>query len=336
MKYQALILIFIILISSYILKQGDVFSKQQDDPSKNIQANALLTGSDIFETPKTNQDDTIQTNSADVNKEGKINSIPEIIPENKIDVSERSTIESINFGQDCDGVGAMVYLVSQSDQNSKLFQKNLDYRWPIASVTKLMTAIVAIDNIDLKAQIEITQDVKDAVGDYGNFSVGSKYSTLDMIKSGMVFSSNDAAFALSKYFGQEKFIQKMNDKAKEIGMSQTSFYEPSGLSYLNQSTIYDLETLLKFIYNKYPSILEFTRQKTVSIKELTSGKSKIYNNIDQFAGRKEFVGGKTGYIDQSGGNLVTLFQKNGKLSFIGVLGSQDRFADVDKLFKCIK
>jgi len=159
---------------------------------------------------------------------------------------------------------------------------------------------------------------------------------LDMIKSGMVFSSNDATFALSKYLGQDKFIQKMNDKAKEIGMSQTSFYEPSGLSYLNQSTIYDLETLLNFIYNKYPSILEFTRQKTVSIKELTSGKSKIYNNINQFAGRKEFVGGKTGYIDQSGGNLVTLFQKNGKLSFIGVLGSQDRFADVDRLFKCIK
>lgn len=336
MKYQALVLIFIILISSYILKQGDVFSKQSDDPSKNIQANTLLTGSDIFEEPKTNQDNTIQISSADTSKEGKINSVSEIIPENKTDVYERSAIESINFGQDCNGVGAMIYLVSQSDQNSKLFQKNLDYRWPIASVTKLMTAIVAIENIDLKTQIEITQDVKDAVGDYGNFSVGSKYSALDMIKSGMVFSSNDAAFSLSKYFGQEKFIQKMNEKAKEIGMSQTSFYEPSGLSYLNQATIYDLEMLLKYIYNKYPSILEFTRQKTVSIKELTSGKSKIYNNIDQFAGRKEFVGGKTGYIDQSGGNLVTLFQKNGKLSFIGVLGSQDRFADVDKLFKCIK
>jgi len=336
MKYQALILIFVILISSYILKQGDVFSKQENDPSKNMQASVLLTGSDIIEEPKTNQDNSVQIDSANTSKDKKINSLPEVSPENKIDVSERPAIESINFEQDCNGVGAMIYLVSQSGQNSKLFQKNLNYRWPIASVTKLMTAIVTIDNIDLKTQIEITQDVKDAVGEYGNFSVGSKYSTLDMIKSGMVFSSNDATFALSKYLGQDKFIQKMNDKAKEIGMSQTSFYEPSGLSYLNQSTIYDLETLLNFIYNKYPSILEFTRQKTVSIKELTSGKSKIYNNINQFAGRKEFVGGKTGYIDQSGGNLVTLFQKNGKLSFIGVLGSQDRFADVDRLFKCIK
>jgi D-alanyl-D-alanine endopeptidase (penicillin-binding protein 7) len=128
----------------------------------------------------------------------------------------------------------------------------------------------------------------------------------------------------------------MNDKAKEISMSQTNFDDPSGLSYLNQSTAHDLFLLLSYVKKQYPYILDVTRQSTVTIRNKTTDIRKTLTNINEFAGRSDFLGGKTGFIDLSGGNLISLFYKNGKMVYIGVLGSPDRFGETEKILSCIQ
>ena len=84
-------------------------------------------------------------------------------------------------------------------------------------------------------------------------------------------------------------------------------------------------------------ILDTTRMKTLTVSNQTKGRpSKKLTNINEFAGRNDFFGGKTGFIDQSGGNLVSLFKKNGKMVYIGVLGSSDRFNDTLSILSCIQ
>ncbi len=193
-----------------------------------------------------------------------------------------------------------------------------------------------MENLNLSSVVEITQEAISASEGFSTLAVKEKYSVEDLLEASLVFSSNDASYALAQSLGQDIFVKKMNDKAKEIGMSQTSFTEPSGLSYLNQSTANDLTTLLSYTYRNHPLVLNMTRQKTASIKEMVSKKTKRFTNINSFAGQSNFFGGKTGFIDQSGGNLVTLFSKDGNMFFVGVLGSQDRFGEVSKLLECIE
>jgi D-alanyl-D-alanine endopeptidase (penicillin-binding protein 7) len=200
-----------------------------------------------------------------------------------------------------------------------------------------MTAVVALENLNQSSVIEIIQqDIDDADGS-NTFQTGDSFMTNSLVKALLMASSNDAAYALANAMGKDAFIQKMNDKAKEISMGQTTFFEPSGLSYLNQSTAHDLYLLLIYIQKHDQLILDTTRIKTLTIKNQTKGRpNKQLVNINEFAGRNDFFGGKTGFIDQSGGNLVSLFKKNGRMIYIGVFGSSDRFADTETILSCIQ
>ncbi|MFA6136068.1 MAG: serine hydrolase [Candidatus Paceibacterota bacterium] len=315
MKLQALILIFVIVISFYVLKEGSSISQGKSEIDQSVGMASL----------------------------GEINNGEPIVVKEEITViPANAVVESPKIEKDeelpinCRSVSSKIFAIKDLDDNKVILEKNPDNHWPVASITKLMTAIVALENLNLSSVVEITQEAILSADGFSTLAIKEKYSVEDLLEASLVFSSNDASYALAQGLGQDIFVQKMNDKAKEIGMSQTSFVEPSGLSYLNQSTANDLATLLSYIYRNHPLILNMTRQKTASIKERVSGKTKKFSNIDLFAGQSNFFGGKTGFIDQSGGNLVTLFQKGGKMFFVGVLGSQDRFGEVSKLLECIE
>ena len=104
----------------------------------------------------------------------------------------------------------------------------------------------------------------------------------------------------------------MNQKAEELNMNATNFDEPTGLSFLNQSTVNDLTKLVNYIYRRHPRILEINREKEIIISDLNSGLKKKYINANQFAGQPDFIGGKSGYIEVSENNLISLFEKQGK------------------------
>jgi hypothetical protein len=366
MRYQALILLLIILISSYIFKNNSVFSQNKERVFSQ-QASVINLSKSNFLLPSTSRNtktsnDIQNTIENDVqNKDDKdvsqdINSLPtsdlsnsqkeitkiEPLEETngkKIEpiIIEQNIIEQENNPQDevCQPTEAKISLAQTIEGASILYEKKSNNRWPIASITKLMTAIIALENINQSDLIKINPEIIKEANGYAILSSGS-YTVNDLIKAMIVASSNDAALAIADSLGRDEFVRKMNQKAKELSMSQTTYYEPSGLSYLNQSTAHDLYLLLSYIRQKYPIILDISRQKSVTIINKTTRKKQTLMNTNDFAGRNDFYGGKTGFIDQSEGNLVTLFKKNGKMVFIAVLGSPNRFQDTEKILSCIK
>jgi len=214
-----------------------------------------------------------------------------------------------------------------------IFELNSENRWPIASITKLMTAVIALEKTDTNKEIKMSDEIIATEGFAGDFRTGEIFREIDLIKAMLVASSNDAAEAIAENFegGKQSFIDEMQKKAAELKMFQTTYLEPTGLSFINQSTAKDLSVLISYIYSKHPEILEISRQKEIQIIDLQTGKLKKILNIDKFAGQKDFIGGKTGFIDESGKNLIGVFDMSGETIVTVVLGADNSFEETAKL-----
>lgn len=235
------------------------------------------------------------------------------------------------------GIGARLGLVRYLNSDEVLFERNPENRWPIASITKLMTAIVASEHGLLTKDVTLTEDMLKAEGSAGNFKAGEVVGGNDVLKAMLLASSNDAAEALAQTHGRDAFIRLMNEKARELRMLDTKYVDPSGLSPQNQSTANDLYKLMEHLSDSHPELLQVTRQRSATISIVgTKTKRKIVN-INTFAGQSNFIGGKTGYIVEAegNGNLITLFTHNNQPFVIVVLGSPDRFGETKSLLTCI-
>jgi len=213
----------------------------------------------------------------------------------------------------------------------EVFGWEMDKRWPIASLTKLMTAVVAFEKIEPAEIIIITKEAVASEGVAGSFSEGEKFRLNDLVKSMMLVSSNDAAEAIALHFGKEEFIKAMNSKALELGMNQTNFVDVTGISTRNQSTINDLIRLTEYIRLFEPGILGTSRKVKDTIIEVRTGKRRTLVNINYFAGDRDFVGGKTGSTPEAGGNLISIFNIADGPKTVIVLGTEDRFGETTKI-----
>jgi len=225
----------------------------------------------------------------------------------------------------------MKYLNPSAGSGQVIFELNPEKRWPIASLTKLMTAIVSIEKMDLDKEIVMTEKAVATEGTAGEFKIGEVFKLRDLIKAMFISSSNDAAVAIAESFGGQDFINEMQKKASELKMFSTTYLEPTGLSFINQSTANDLAKLMSYIYFEHPEILEISRQKEAEILELKTGEKRRILTVDKFAGEPDFIGGKTGYIDEAGRNLVGLFDINNKMFLTITLGAEDSFKETEKL-----
>ncbi|MBN2198067.1 D-alanyl-D-alanine carboxypeptidase [Candidatus Wolfebacteria bacterium] len=233
------------------------------------------------------------------------------------------------------------YLNKSSDEvnsNEIIFKSNIEKRWPIASLTKLMTSVVALEKMDLEKAIIMNEEAINTEGTIGDFKVGEIFEIKDLIKAMLISSSNDVAVAITESFNEDggNFINEMQRKAAELGMFSTTFLEPTGLSYINQSIAEDLVKLAVYIYFKHPEILEISRQKETIITELISGKSRKIFNINSFAGEEDFIGGKTGFIDEAGRNLIAFFEIDNKLILTITLGSENSIKETGIIKDIIK
>ncbi|MEY4731741.1 MAG: hypothetical protein RL681_687 [Candidatus Parcubacteria bacterium] len=206
-------------------------------------------------------------------------------------------------------------------------------RWPVASITKLMTAIIAQESLNAQDVVALSQeDVP-----FGDTTLvhllkpGESYSVSDLITAMLVVSSNEAGEALARRVGRDEFIRKMNERAAAWELTDTYFADPTGLSSANQSTPRDLIVLAGRIWNEHPGILDITRKVKVTVTDVESKKKKTLQNINQFAGEAWFVGGKTGFTDDAGGNLLTVFKSDRRPVVVVVLGTDDRFGVTEKL-----
>ena len=202
-------------------------------------------------------------------------------------------------------------IIMDVDSGRVLYEKNANSTKLIASTTKIMTCIIALENSDIEKEITVGEEVLSMYGTNIYIEKGEKLKIIDLLYGLMLRSGNDAAIALAyNTLGYENFINKMNEKAKEIGMVNTSFENPHGLDddTKNYSTAYDMALLSRYAYNNpiYRKIVSTKKYITKS-----SIKSYVwYNRMGLLTKYRYCIGGKNGYTPKAGKSLVSYAKKN--------------------------
>jgi len=200
---------------------------------------------------------------------------------------------------------------------------------PIASLTKLVTAVVAGKLLDENQPITITQDILNTDGNTADFQLGEKFSVSELLYPLLMVSSNDAGEALAQNSpnGRADFIQYMNAWVQSIGAYHTYFADPTGLSPDNVSDAANMAIIIRWIYLNRPDLIAITDTK---VKEF---RIHTWTNPTQLLNLSSYLGGKNGYIPQSGETAVSLFQVGSKLFAVVVLGSSNRDQDILELMR---
>lgn len=232
-------------------------------------------------------------------------------------------------------LSSKAYMVADLETGEIIIEKNVDTVYPIASVSKLMTALVARELMDMQTVAIVSRDASKTYGAQGGLGLGEKIRLRDLLFPLLMESSNDAAEVFSDQYGNAKFLEEMNKKAAAIGMVDTYYRDPSGLDPQNTSTPKDLYKLVRYIYKNDPEIFDITRVKQFSIKAHT------WYNRNGLLPMAGFVGGKNGYIDQSRQTTASLFEvplaKGGtRTVVITLLRSDTKDSDVAKLLNYLK
>jgi D-alanyl-D-alanine endopeptidase (penicillin-binding protein 7) len=223
-----------------------------------------------------------------------------------------------------------VALVQDVETGEVVLGKNSDAAVPIASITKLMTAMVILDSdVDLEETIALTrEDVDRRKGTRSRLRTGLEFSRHDLLLLALMASENRAAAALGRTYpgGMEAFVAAMNGKARELGMEDTRFADPTGLSSSNVSSARDLARLVNAAH-EYDLIRDYsTRERAVV--EAASGRRLAYRNTNGLVRSPKWEIGlsKTGYISEAGRCLVMRVKMASKDLVVVLLDSWGKYS----------
>ena len=235
-------------------------------------------------------------------------------------------------------------IIYDADSGDIIFQKKANEKSSIASLTKLMTAMVLIDsNLDLNEKVKITKKDQDRIkGTKSRLWLGSELTRKELLSIALIASDNRAASALSNSYpgGKKAFVQAMNVKAKQLGMDDTSFADPTGLDKNNISTAIDLVKMTQAA-QQYPIIRDLS---TSSYYEAYIKNKKIrlnYTNTNLLVrqGLWDIDISKTGYIREAGKCLIMQTKVMDKpiiMVFLKSYGKYTRTADAKRVKKWLE
>ncbi len=221
------------------------------------------------------------------------------------------------------------------DDKSKvvLFSKNQEKKFSMASTTKIMTALVALDHYTPDDMLSVKRRHNEGVT--VGLQPGQKFYFLDLLYAMLLPSGNDAAKVIAENYpgGELAFVKEMNDKAKNLFLSNTYFVDPTGLNKDDQTTVVDLARLASYAMRdqRFSTIVQ-TKQRTIS--DVSGEAVFTLFNLNKLLGYYNVTGVKTGFTDEAGGILVTSRQDppaGGQKTIIVVMKSVDRFADTERL-----
>ena len=236
-----------------------------------------------------------------------------------------------------------IALVVDLNDGQAIYGKNIEHVSPIASITKLMTAMVALDaELPLEDTIVIDHaDVDQLKHTASRLNVGTGLSRSDMLRLALMSSENRAAASLSRAYpgGREAFVAAMNRKAIELGMYNSRFVDPTGLSSENVSTAQDLAKMVKSAY-EYPLIRQFTTTSSHDVAT-TRGRSLQFRNSNGLVKSPDWDIGlsKTGYISEAGRCLVMQAKIAARPVVIVLLdswGKNTRIGDANRIKKWLE
>lgn len=243
--------------------------------------------------------------------------------------------------------GAYVY---DARTKTVLFAKNENQRLSLASLTKLMAAVVARDISPSYGTVTVTGDALKADGDSG-LMADERWTLEDLLDFSLVSSSNDGIRAVALSLGAlssvevdeveilNDFVRRMNVKALELDLKNTYFWNETGLDESEvkgggYGTAKDVSILLEYIIESEPGLLEATREKETTVTSIDNLKHVAKNTNQIASDTPGLIGSKTGYTDTAGGNLAFVFDPElGRPIIITILGSTGagRFEDAKEL-----
>ncbi|MBI4117240.1 MAG: D-alanyl-D-alanine carboxypeptidase [Parcubacteria group bacterium] len=259
-------------------------------------------------------------------------------------------------------IAARSAILYDSASEKVLFDKNSQAKLAIASLTKLMTAVLIIENMDLGDVVAIkksTIEKSEKEGGGNDLYEGEKIKAADLFKLMLIESSNVAAYAFADHL-EEKYavnlVEKMNEKARLLGMNDTFFTEAAGLDDQKSfSTGQDLVKLIKYSF-RYAELYDILKIKKAEVASIDGKlKHQVFNTNELLGKLFNIIGGKTGFTELSGGSMILVTQsprsagQSGTLSvppnnsspatlssgasrlIAVVLGSNDRFTDAEAL-----
>ena len=233
-------------------------------------------------------------------------------------------------------------LVQDESSGSVLFEKNGNTVVPIASISKLMTAMVVIDAVpSLDEVMTISEEDVDMLkGTRSRLVVGTQLAREDMLRLALMSSENRAASALSRYYpgGRPAFVAAMNRKCVQLGLTATHFEDPTGLTSANVSTARDLVKMVTAAH-QYPLIRAFTT--TAEYDVAIKGRTQTFRNTNVLVRNSDWDIGlsKTGYINEAGKCLVMQAWLNNKPTIIVLLdaaGKLTRIGDANRIRRWIE
>ena len=222
-------------------------------------------------------------------------------------------------------------LVIDQSSGAVLYEKNAAAQVPIASITKLMTAMVALDaKPGLTETLSVGEDDVDVVkGTRSRLQVGTRLSREEMLRLALMASENRAASTLSRHYpgGRSAFVAAMNRKATELGLTDTHFKDPTGLNPANVSSARDLTRLVAAAHG-YPLIRQFSTTPDYEVN--IAGRPRAFHNTNSLVKSDgwEISLSKTGYINEAGKCLVMQAWLNNKPMIIVLLDSWGRLTRI--------
>ena len=233
----------------------------------------------------------------------------------------------------CYCISARSAIMIDSDNNRILYSKNINEKRSVASISKIMTAVLAIESGKLDEYVIIGAEIDKSYGSGIYIKKGEKIKLKDLVYGLMLRSGNDAANAIAYFVGKDKFVEMMNKKAQEIGMKNTIFNNPSGLDEEegNYSTAYDMAILTSYAM-KLMDFQEIVGSKNYYLK--TNKNTYYWINKNKLLFTYNYTtGGKTGFTVKARRTLVTTASKDNLNLVVVTLNDGNDFKNHRDLFE---
>ncbi len=232
-------------------------------------------------------------------------------------------------------IKARSFLVGDLDTGEIIFERKPHTQYPIASVTKYVTAFSAAEILKPDEKAHITREKLRVEGNRARFRIGDTLSMRTLIYPLLLVSSNDAAEIIAQQKNRDEFINEMNIVARENKLLNTAFEDPTGLSQNNVSTARDLFKLMRIVRDKYPQIVNISKLNLIQSNGYT------WRNINKASHFPEFKGGKTGYTNAARQTSIGYYQiklANDQIKNIAVviLQSNTRLQDTRNILNYLK
>lgn len=215
-----------------------------------------------------------------------------------------------------------------------IFSKSEKEKLPIASLTKLMTALVVLKNYDLNEEVSISEAAMAQEGVQGVLKLGEILTVKDLLYITLIESSNRAAYALSEVIGTDKFVGLMNKTSQELGLENTYFKDSTGLDEGSYSSAEDLAKLSGYLFENYPLFSKIVGLKKFDLYLKDGSLHHSLENTNRLLGELPFlVGGKTGWTNVALGCVMIIQQEPETEDYLVyvILGAEDRFLEMEKL-----